>query len=272
MDSKCEPRAAIKFLVAESHKPHQILERLQAVYGEASLGKTQVYEWCRRRFKEGRGVLDDNPRSGRPSTATSEQSVRMVEEIVLSDRRVTVEDVVDITGFSHGSVCAILHDHLKMRKVCAHWVPKLLQPDQRARRLECCQQLLQQFEEEGAEFLDRMVTQDETWMHYSEPESKLQSMQWRHQDSPRPRKALLKPSLDKVLYSFFWDSQGVILQWAVEQGATVTGAYHAQLLREALHPALKRERRGRITAGVLLQQDNAPASSHQSSRNEVCSD
>ena len=104
--------------------------------------------------------------------------------------------------------------------------------------------------------MDRMVTQDESWLHYREPESKIQSMQWKHKDSPRPRKALLKPSLEKVLYSFFWDSQGVILQWAAEKGGTMLeGNYHAELLWNHFHDALKRLQRGRITAGVLLQQD-----------------
>ena len=145
-----------------------------------------------------------------------------------------------------------------MRKVCAHWVPKLLQPDQKARRLDVCRELLQLYEEQGDHFLDRLVTQDESWLNFCEPTTKQSSMQWKHPDSPRPRKFLQKPSVNKVLYSFFWDSQGIILQWPVEKGVTINGQYHANLLRDHLHPALKRERRGRITAGVLLQQDNAP--------------
>jgi hypothetical protein len=37
--------------------------------------------------------------------------------------------------------------------------------------------------EEGA-FLDRIVTGDETWIHHCEPESKQQSMEWKHPQLP----------------------------------------------------------------------------------------
>jgi hypothetical protein len=32
------------------------------------------------------------------------------------------------------------------------------------------------------EFLSRIVTGDETWLHHYEPESKRQSMEWKHPD------------------------------------------------------------------------------------------
>jgi len=35
-------------------------------------------------------------------------------------------------------------------------------------------------------FLKRIVTGDETWIHHYDPESKQQSMQWKHASSPSP--------------------------------------------------------------------------------------
>jgi len=35
-------------------------------------------------------------------------------------------------------------------------------------------------------FLKRIVTGDETWIHHYDPESKQQSMQWKHTTSPSP--------------------------------------------------------------------------------------
>jgi hypothetical protein len=40
----------------------------------------------------------------------------------------------------------------------------------------------------GEEFLSRMVTGDETWVHHYEPESKRQSMEWKHPGSPTKKK------------------------------------------------------------------------------------
>jgi hypothetical protein len=67
------------------------------------------------------------------------------------------------------------------------WVPRLLSPAHRERRLVAVTQLLQRYER-GAEFLDSIVTCDETWVHYVTPESKRASKQWKHTHSPPPKK------------------------------------------------------------------------------------
>jgi hypothetical protein len=38
------------------------------------------------------------------------------------------------------------------------------------------------------EFLSRIVTGHETWVHHYEPESKRQSMEWKHPGSPTKKK------------------------------------------------------------------------------------
>jgi hypothetical protein len=38
------------------------------------------------------------------------------------------------------------------------------------------------------EFLSRIVTGDETWAHHHEPESKRQSMEWKHPGWPTKKK------------------------------------------------------------------------------------
>jgi hypothetical protein len=50
-------------------------------------------------------------------------------------------------------------------------------------------QLLQRYEIEGAEFVELVVTCDETWVHYFTPESKIASKQCKHTHSPPPQKS-----------------------------------------------------------------------------------
>ena len=38
------------------------------------------------------------------------------------------------------------------------------------------------------EFMNRLVTRDETWVHHLDPESKKQNMQWKHPGLPAPKK------------------------------------------------------------------------------------
>jgi len=45
---------------------------------------------------------------------------------------------------------------------------------------------------------------DETWLYHYDPETKQQSMEWRHSGSPRPKKFRVQKSAGKVLASIFF--------------------------------------------------------------------
>ena len=64
-------------------------------------------------------------------------------------------------------------------------------------------------------------------------------------------------SAGKVMASIFWDSQEAIMIDYLEQGRTINGAYYAGELRR-LRQEIARKRRGILTPGVLLMQDNTP--------------
>ena len=101
---------------------------------------------------------------------------KKVRDLVYSDRRNQMEEIAQALGISHGSVSTILYYRLGMRKLTAHWVPKALNDEQIAARASVCSGLLKRFRSKDDFFL-RLVTVDETWVHYFEPESKAQSRQ-----------------------------------------------------------------------------------------------
>ena len=53
------------------------------------------------------------------------------------------------------------------------------------------------------DFIDRVVTQDETWVHHFDPESNMQSMQLKHPGSSPPKKVEKVSSARKVMASVF---------------------------------------------------------------------
>ena len=67
----------------------------------------------------------------------------------------------------------------------------------------------------------------------------------------------MQPSAGKVMLTVFWDQGGVVMTDFLAKGTTITGAYYASLLRK-LREAIKIKRRGKISKGILLLQDNAP--------------
>ena len=103
----------------------------------------------------------------------------------------------------------------------ARWVPKSLSDKQMATRASVYSALLKQFRSKEDDFLSRLVTVEETWVHYNEPENKAQSRQSAGPGSPRPKKFKTQPSAGKVMATVFWDAQGVIM---------ITGVYYANLL------------------------------------------
>ncbi|CAF3559456.1 unnamed protein product [Rotaria sp. Silwood1] len=131
-----------------------------------------------------------------------------------------------------------------MTKVCSRWVPHLLTPDQRHERVRACQELLARYSIERNDFIFRIITGDESWMYYYQPESKQSSKQWKRADSPPPTK--LKQEKN--------NSQGTI-----PPGTTITKTYYANILVNELHPEIKKQRRVLISVGIILHHGNAPA-------------
>ncbi|KAJ4440568.1 hypothetical protein ANN_08713 [Periplaneta americana] len=70
---------------------------------------------------------------------------------------------------------------------------------------------LQRYHDDGDEFLDRIVTGDETWISHFTPETKQQSMHWRHCGSPVRTKFKQTLSVQKVMCTVFWDRKGILL-------------------------------------------------------------
>jgi len=87
----------------------------------------------------------------------------------------------------------------------------MLTEEQKKVRVDVYTDLLSRLQAEPQTFLDRIVTQDETWVHHFDPQTKWQSMIWKHVTSPTPKKFKVTPSAGKVMVMVFWDSQGVIM-------------------------------------------------------------
>ena len=138
-------------------------------YGPSAPSCAQVKFWVGG-FKRGRTSLEDEARSGRPLDATDEEMCKKVRDRVYSDRRIQVEEIAQALGISRSSVSTILHDHLGVRKLIARWVPKFLSDEQMATRASVCSALLKRFRPKD-DFLLRLVTIDETWVHYYEQEN-----------------------------------------------------------------------------------------------------
>jgi histone-lysine N-methyltransferase SETMAR len=69
---KIEYRAVIKFFVKEGLTPNEIRSKFIKVYGDSSpsFSFSTIKKWAAE-FKRGRTSLEDDPRGGRPKSATT---------------------------------------------------------------------------------------------------------------------------------------------------------------------------------------------------------
>ncbi|PNF31072.1 hypothetical protein B7P43_G17251, partial [Cryptotermes secundus] len=230
--------------------------RMKFQYGDACLSQQQVYEWSRK-FANGVTSMKDAPRLDQAHRVVTPENTAAVEAIVRENLLVTLNETAASLNISHGSAHHIVHDVLQFHKVSARWVPWQLTPEFKDRRTDACEELLRCFEREGNDFLARIVTGDETWVHFHQPETKRASKEWRHSSSPKPKKFRTQPSAGKVMLTLFWDEKGVILEHYTPRGTTVTSASYSDLLKNHLQPAIKSKRCGLLSTGILLQHDNA---------------
>jgi len=233
-----------------------MFNRLQAVFGDSAESRATVYRWVQH-FKSGRDTLKDDPRSGRPRDVITEENVAAVETLLMEDRRITIREIASSIGCSEGAVHSILHDSLGVSKVSARWVPRLLGPEKKRDRKEHCLLLLDLLAQYGDQFWRRIITTDETWIPYYNPETKEQSKEWRKRSDGPPIKARVVPSVGKVMITVFWDCEGIILIDYLPKGQTINAKYYSDILAGPLRTQLAKCRRGKLHSRPLLQQDNA---------------
>ena len=116
----------------------------------------------------------------------------------------------------------------------------------RQQRVESSQELLEVYNANPEDFHTRLVTGDETWLHHWDPDTKKESMQWKHPGSPPPKKFRTQPSASKVMATVFWDSKGIILIDYKPAGTSITGEYYANVIKQ-LRVAIKKKTKGKAS-------------------------
>ena len=261
-DLLIKQRSVIEFLAAEGCSAANIHARMKTVYGEMCISDCAVRKWVRIFKGEDprETILRDRKRSGRPLSASDTAHREKVDCMIRANRRVKQKEIADEVGISKERVHHIATTVLGYRKVSARWVPRQLTVEMKAQRKDMCTQLLERYNAEGEAFLQRIVTGDESWVHHYDPECKAQSMEYRHKTSPSPRKFKVVASARKVLFTVFWDMEGVVHMEFLEQGQTVNSERYISTLR-AVKLRLRRIRRDKDS---ILQHDNArPHTSRQ---------
>ena len=179
-----EERYAIKLCFKLGKNVTETYGMLQTAFRASCMNQASVFEW-HKRFKEGRESVRDDERRGRSKEVRTYELIGQIKNFMDKDRRVSIEAISAQFDVSVGNVHTIIHEELKMRKICVKFVPRVFREDQKERRSHDSREMVELINSDPA-VLDALVTCDESWIYCYDLETKRQSSQWKHVGSPRP--------------------------------------------------------------------------------------
>ena len=157
------------------------------------------------------------------------------------DRRVSIETISAQFDVSVGTVHTIIHEELKIQKICAKFVPRVLREE---RRCHDSRELVELINSDHT-VLCALVTCDESWMT-QRPKDRVPSGSMLA--LPDPRRLDIANPPTNFWWSLFFDSTSM----------TVNKVYYVEVLRE-FRKRFRRKRPALFKSGQWhFHQDNAP--------------
>ena len=162
------------------------------------MNRASVFEW-HKRFKEGRESVKNHERCGRSKEVRTPELIGQIKNFMDKERSVSVETISAQFDVSVGTVHTIIREELKMRKICAKFVPRVLREYQKERHCHDNREMVELINSDLA----------------------VQSSHWKHAGIPWPKKARQSKSIYNLFMIPFFDSTGMIYMHRVPTGHTV---------------------------------------------------
>ena len=106
MNNLKEQRFAVKFCVKLRKSTTETFAKLNTAYDDVAMKRATCFR--HKRFKNGRLSVEDDERSGRPSTSTDDPHIDEINTLVRANRRLTARELAEERGISVGSCHHIL--------------------------------------------------------------------------------------------------------------------------------------------------------------------
>jgi len=130
MDGGNKKRVAMKFCFKAHLSVSETLVLVQKAYGNEALNRSNVFK-SYSRFRDGRELVKDDERGGRPKSNRTEVNIAAVADLVKSDRRIAKLMIAESLNIPKTVALRLLKKDLGKRKLCAQFVPHSLTPEQR---------------------------------------------------------------------------------------------------------------------------------------------
>ena len=113
--------------------------------------------------------MRDDERCRRSREVKTSEMIGQTNDFMNRDRRLSIETLSAQFNVSVEAVHIIIREELKMRKICAKFVRRVLREDQRKRRCNDSKEMVELINSDP-QVLDALVTCDESWIYCYDPE------------------------------------------------------------------------------------------------------
>jgi len=145
-----------------------------------------------------------------------------------------------------------------MHRIAVKFVLRVLTHDQKDSRVAICQELKETVINDPTLLLN-VITGNESIVYAYDPETKLQSSQWKSPGSPRPKKAHIQKSKLKTMLICFLDQEGIVHREFVPPGMTVNADFYCDVLRRLRENVQCKRPQKWQNQNLIIHHDNAPA-------------
>ena len=168
--------------------PAQCFERLRQTFGVWNTpSKRTSQRWFAEWRKERTEFKSLRHNSGRRRSPVTPKNIAAVDLIIINNPHATYKEIEHESSPGSGQCQLILRKILRVKKLCARWIPHQLTEEQKTARLEFCHAMLTRFDKPPKfQRLRDIVTGDETWGYYYDPRTRRMSMEWVREGQQRP--------------------------------------------------------------------------------------
>ena len=125
-----EEQYAVKFCFKLGKNATETYAMLQTAFRLSCMNRASFFEW-HKRFKEGRESVKEDERCGRSKEVNTPELIGKIKNFMDKDRRVSIETISAQFDVSVGTVHTLIRKELKMRKIYAKFVLRVLRDDQK---------------------------------------------------------------------------------------------------------------------------------------------
>lgn len=253
MDSDEKVRVNIQFCVKLGDNLEETKRKLNVAYGSECPHRNTISRWYHY-FKQGGTETARQQNGGRPENVVNPRLLKAITDCLVENPKTSLSLLSAELGESKGYLQHIINTRLEFKKVLAKWVPKLLSSEQKQKRVDDAQSILDEYGAEWDFLLDNLLTVDETWIYYEPPQTRRSASEWQLPGQSPPEVERVKMTPKKIMATVFWNKDGIVHIDYLKSGNSINKEYYVKLLDivNAKIPARKRRK-------VQFLQDNCPS-------------